>query len=128
MSIDRTELLVRYLTGRLEPDEALRLEERYLENDALYEELLAVETELIDSYEQGELTAEEAAHLRSQFTAAQLHARVRLARVLRQEMEAGLFLGCLLMAGALHVTPLRRWALRGCPVDLGEACIHRRRR
>jgi hypothetical protein len=86
-SSKKTQLLVRYLTGTLPPDESLRLEEQYLENEALYEELLAVETDLIDSCALGELTGAEARVLESHFPRHELRQRLLFSHALRREIE-----------------------------------------
>jgi len=48
---------IRYLLGELNEDEQMELEDAFFSNDAFFEHLAAVETELIDSYVQGELSA-----------------------------------------------------------------------
>ena len=50
------DLLKRYLLGWLEPEEQERLEKQLLTNDEYFEELLAAEDELIDSYVRGSLS------------------------------------------------------------------------
>ena len=45
-----------YLLGRLLDEEEAELERRYLADDALFEELLAIEDDLRDAYVRGELS------------------------------------------------------------------------
>lgn len=59
-----------YLLGLLPQEAQTPLEERLLTDNALYEELLIVENELIDEYLAGELTAQERARFESHFTNA----------------------------------------------------------
>jgi hypothetical protein len=87
-SSEKTQLLIRYLTGTLPADESLRLEEQYLENEVLYEELLAVETDLLDSYARGELTGAEARVLKSHFPRHELRQRLLFSQALRRKSEA----------------------------------------
>jgi hypothetical protein len=47
--------IVQYLLGELSEEEKVQFEERYFSDDRVFEELLAVETELIDSFVKGEL-------------------------------------------------------------------------
>ena len=87
-SREKKELLIRYLTGSLPPDESLRLEEEYLENEALYQELLDVETDLIDSYARGELTGANALSLQSHFAPHEFRQRLLFSRALTQRIQA----------------------------------------
>lgn len=75
--------LVEYLLGEL-PDKARdRLEERYFNDDALHEKLLAVEEELIDAYLRGELSAEQREHFESRFLCSEeRREKVNFARAL----------------------------------------------
>ena len=52
-------LMRRYFLGDLPQEERVRLEDRYLLDVALFEELLAAENDLIDAYVRGELTEAE---------------------------------------------------------------------
>src|ERR1039457_904643 len=52
-------LLRRYFLGDLPKEERARLEDRYLVDVELFEELLAAENDLIDAYVRGELTEAE---------------------------------------------------------------------
>jgi anti-sigma factor RsiW len=61
------EVLVRYLLGELAEPERDRLEGAYLSDDALHEQLLAIEIELIDAYVRGDLSADERRHFETRF-------------------------------------------------------------
>src|SRR5258708_24741749 len=52
-------LLRRYFLGDLPQEERVRLEDRYLADVEVFEELLAAENDLIDAYVRGELTEAE---------------------------------------------------------------------
>jgi hypothetical protein len=56
MGADREQRIAGYLLGRLSEQEEADLEGRYLSDDGLFEELLAVEADLRDAYERGELS------------------------------------------------------------------------
>jgi len=84
---DNSEELRRYLTGTLSAQDCRRIEERYVEDEVLHEELLAMETELVDSYARGELTADEARVFESHFLPEDLRERVLFSRALRQKIE-----------------------------------------
>lgn len=66
-SLETRQALRRYLLGDLPPDARQRLEEQLLADDALYEELLVCEDELVDQYLAGTLTADERARVESHF-------------------------------------------------------------
>src|SRR6185369_11376092 len=59
--------LRRYLLGQLDDRTAEALEERFLLQDEVFEELLAVEDELIEDYLAGALTAEDRRALENHF-------------------------------------------------------------
>lgn len=50
-------MMVRYLLGELPEEEQSRLEERYFSDDDCFEQLVAVEDDLIDDYVRGQLSA-----------------------------------------------------------------------
>ena len=56
MSADQEKRIQQYLLGRLPEEEEAELERRYLADDALFEELLAIEDDLRDAYVRGELS------------------------------------------------------------------------
>jgi len=64
---DNDELLTRYLLGDLGEEEQEKVEQRYISDPAFYEQLLAVEDDLIDSYAEGTLTQNQRASFESHF-------------------------------------------------------------
>jgi anti-sigma factor RsiW len=56
MDSDQEKQMVQYLLGQLSEQEQVELERQYLMDDALFEELLAIEEELRDTYVRGELS------------------------------------------------------------------------
>lgn len=64
---DNDELLTRYLLGDLGGEEQEEVEQRYISDPAFYEQLLAVEDELIDSYAEGALSQKQRASFESHF-------------------------------------------------------------
>ena len=85
---EKTQLLVRYLTGALPAEESRKLEEEYLRNEALHEELLAVETELLDACARGELPANEAQAVASHLAPEDLKRRLLFSHALRQRIDS----------------------------------------
>jgi hypothetical protein len=59
MDSDQEKQMVQYLLGQLSEQEQAELERQYLMDDALFEQLLAVEEELRDTYVRGELSGTE---------------------------------------------------------------------
>ena len=74
------ELIVRFLLGELSEEERTRTEERYFADDDLFEELQAVEAELIDTFLRGGLSG-------GQLKQFEAHYRASPAR--RQRLEVG---------------------------------------
>ena len=64
---DNDELLIRYLLGDLGEEEQEKVEQRYISDPAFYEQLLAVEDDLIDSYAEGALSQNQRASFESHF-------------------------------------------------------------
>jgi hypothetical protein len=56
MDSDQEKRMAQYLLGQLSEQEQVELERQYLMDDALFEELLAIEDELRDTYVRGELS------------------------------------------------------------------------
>ena len=52
-------LLIQYLLGELPPEQRDLLEERYFSDDALHDQLIAIEDDLVDAYARGQLSATE---------------------------------------------------------------------
>lgn len=76
--------LVQYLLGLMSEEEAARLEEVYLVNDELNDELQAAERELIDRYVEGSLSKTERDRFESFFLCSLgRHERLRFAQALR---------------------------------------------
>jgi hypothetical protein len=75
--------MIAYLLDQLTEAERARLEERYVDDDAFYEELKAVETELIDSYVRGGLSGNDRDRFEARYLASrQLRERIAFAREL----------------------------------------------
>jgi hypothetical protein len=78
-------LIVRYLLGKLPEDEQTGFEEQLLESEALFEALEEVESELIDEYVGGGLSADDSRRFELYFlTQPERRARVEFARALRE--------------------------------------------
>src|SRR5215211_8419210 len=76
--------LVQYLLGLMPEAEAARMEEVYLANDELNDDLQAAERELIDRYVEGSLSKTELDQFESFFLCSPgRHERLRFARALR---------------------------------------------
>jgi hypothetical protein len=74
----------RYLLGDLAEEERVRVENQYLANGEVFEELLAVENDLLDSYVRGELTEDERKRFESKYlTSQERRNKVEFARALR---------------------------------------------
>jgi len=82
--------LVRYLLGELSAADRQRLEEQYFQNDSLFQELQAIESDLIVDYVNGELSAEECKKFEFQFLSTP-HGRrkVESSRSLLSSLPAG---------------------------------------
>jgi anti-sigma factor RsiW len=78
-----------YLLGQLSEAERTEIEDKYFAEDATFEYLAAVETELIDVYVRGELAAADRAQFEQRFLEApRLRARVEFARQLQARAMA----------------------------------------
>src|ERR1044072_1984218 len=76
--------LVRYLLGLMPEEEAARMEEVYLANDELNDDLQAAERELIDRYVEGSLSKTEREQFESFFLCSPgRRERLRFAKALR---------------------------------------------
>src|SRR4030081_802630 len=64
---DNESLIINYLLGVLPEAELERFEQRYLEDETLFEELQEIEDELIDDYVGGAPTAEQQAPFEEEF-------------------------------------------------------------
>jgi hypothetical protein len=75
--------LIYYLLGGLRVEERRQIEERYFDDDAFFQEMLIIEEELIDSYVNHELSAEEAEQFEKHYlTTPERYAQVEFASVL----------------------------------------------
>lgn len=87
------ERLTRYLLGQLGPDEQALIEEQYMGDPDLHDELRAVERDLIDQYVHGEgrfasrLSAEADAFEKHFLSSPARRQRVEFARALRQSLD-----------------------------------------
>jgi hypothetical protein len=83
----RKTLITRYLLGQASVEERAELEDQYLHDDDLFEEIVAAENDLIDAYVRGDFDA----HEQSQFEATFLSIPERRERVefARSLMRAG---------------------------------------
>ena len=80
---DSDKALIQYLLGELSPEERDAIEDRYFVDDALHEQLVALEEELIDSYVAGDLSAEQRAHFEEWFLrSAERGEKLKFARAL----------------------------------------------
>jgi hypothetical protein len=80
---NENETMVRYLLGELADEERDRLEEQYFQDDLLHEQLLAVETELVDDYVQGKLTSDRENRFENRYlTSPEGNKKVQFARSL----------------------------------------------
>jgi hypothetical protein len=79
----------KYLLGELAPDEQERLEERLLDDNDYFQQLLIVEDDLIDDYVGGELSSDERLRFDNYFLAAPERGRdLRFARALRKYVSS----------------------------------------
>jgi anti-sigma factor RsiW len=75
--------LTHYLLGEVSQDERAEIEEEYLRNDELFEELVAAENDLIDDYVRGKLSGAERAQFEARFLSLpEKRERVQFARSL----------------------------------------------
>jgi hypothetical protein len=93
MQLTQTEInermMIRYLLGDLSEDEQVQLEERYFTDDDCFQQLLALEDELIDDYVRGELAAGDRTLFEQRFLASpERRQKVEFAQALRQTLPA----------------------------------------
>jgi len=91
MDSGREQRIAGYLLGRLSEQEEADLESSYLADDGLFEELLAIEADLRDAYERGELSREDRAAFEQRLLVSPRHReRQAFARALsRPRTQAG---------------------------------------
>lgn len=81
--LNNEKTMVRYLLGELPAQEGAQLEERCLSDDEFFEQMLAVENELIDNYLRGRLSSSEKERFERHFLASpQQREKVDFARTL----------------------------------------------
>lgn len=116
--------MVQYILGQVSPEERAGFEERYQMDSDLFEELIATENDLIDSYARGELSGAQRVQFESRFLATpQLRERVKLAKSLARNISGPAasqatpsewrFIGPLSQA-----SPVARWAFTGALLGL----------
>jgi anti-sigma factor RsiW len=90
--MDRAEdktLIFRYILGEVSPEERADLEELYFADGDRFEELVAAENDLIDSYARGELSGPDRFRFEARFLATpELRKRVQFARSLAGHVSA----------------------------------------
>jgi anti-sigma factor RsiW len=80
--------IIRYLLGDLPEEEKTELEERFFSDDTYFEQVLALEDELIDDYVHGELSRPERERFERYFlTSSQRRHRVEFARALMRTVS-----------------------------------------
>src|SRR6267143_641182 len=86
---DNESLIINYLLGVLPEAELERFEQRYLEDETLFEELQEIEDELIDDYVGGALTAEQQAQFEQYFLRSpQRREKLEFARAMTERAVA----------------------------------------
>ena len=106
---DSEKLMIRYLLGDVPEDEQIRIEERFFTDDEYFEQLLALEDDLIDDYVNGELTDREREQFEEYFLAPPTRRqRVEFAKTF---MRAGslLPLAEIAMPGEARPEPVPWW-------------------
>ncbi len=64
---EKDQSLARYLLGRLSEEERREIEKKYFDDDDFYEQIEAVEEDLMDAYVSGELSSSEREHFEQHF-------------------------------------------------------------
>lgn len=99
---DDPKIITAYLLGELSEHEQEQLEARYFADDALFEQLLAIEDELIDRYARGEISGPERLRLERHFMKSPARRkRVRFAEALLRHIS--------LLAADVHRQRLSWW-------------------
>jgi len=99
--------LTDYLLGRLSPEEATSIEERYLADPAFHDELRAAERDLIDRYVQGELSDAEEFETRF-LSSPSRRQRVEFARALNHRLTRAPGVGATASGAAARPASWRR--------------------
>jgi anti-sigma factor RsiW len=106
---DSEKLMIRYLLGDVPEDEQIRIEERFFTDDEYFEQLLALEDDLIDDYVNGELTDREREQFEEYFLASP--ARRQRVEFAKTFMRAGSLpaLAEIAMPGEARPEPVPWW-------------------
>ena len=110
--ITNDEMLRRYLLDDVSDDERQEIEERFLQDDSLFDEMVALEDELHYEYRQNQLNAREQYHFERKFLQS------------AQEKEKSAFAGAFLQATAQFAeakTPAARKIAEDAPVSLWQS-------
>jgi uncharacterized membrane protein len=86
--MNRQDMAMQYLLGKLAEEEEAFLEERFFSEDGEFEELEIAEDELIDRYVRGQLSDEDSRRFRRLLISTRLAERVELARILAQRTSS----------------------------------------
>ncbi|HEY8132146.1 MAG TPA: hypothetical protein VII12_09655, partial [Thermoanaerobaculia bacterium] len=85
------DVLERYLLGEASDDERAEVEQGYFADDELFDQLVELQNDLVDSYAQGTLTPTERKRFESRFlTSSSGMEQVEFARALQRKAEARL--------------------------------------
>jgi hypothetical protein len=103
----RHDAAVRYLLGELTEKECDELEQAYFSRERGFEELRAIEDELIDSYVAGELSTAQRRRFESRFRAREQRDGIEFARVLKEALRDD---------ATGPARPERRWRISWLPV------------
>jgi hypothetical protein len=88
MHSDREKRMLKYLLGQLREQDQIELERGYLADDALFEELLAIEDDLRDAYARNELSERDRTAFEQRFLATQQQrGKQEFTRSLRQHLN-----------------------------------------
>jgi hypothetical protein len=84
-------MMIRYLFGELSPNDRSTLEERYFADDELFDELVCIENELVDSYVHGTLSRGERRRFETYLAVTpERREKVRFAKCLANEMDGAI--------------------------------------
>ncbi len=99
----------RYLLGELDEDRAAALEAQYFADPALFDEVWAVEHDLVDEYVSGSLPDLEREPFERHYLATEVH-RTRVATARALEARIPSTTPGRVLAGPWHTRPVLRWA------------------
>jgi hypothetical protein len=88
-NIDEREIR-RLLLGELQPEERARIEQKFLVNPAYREEILAIESDLIDDYLDGMLSPEQQEKFKRHLASTpEQRTRIRISRLVKRNLTSG---------------------------------------